>query len=150
MLLHPHHGLCLLHFVKKGYSDDFTAQMERISKLLSDTNPDIALTFSSDAICEACPHNQKGVCETAKKVRSYDQAVLNLCGLKENDVLPYAAFRKLCKEKILRAGRLCEVCGDCCWAELCAQVSAKRYSTAAKNHSEASASHENPKSCRNF
>lgn len=125
--LHPHHGLCALHFQEHGYDDLFTAHMSLLLTGLSVQNPPVALTPEPDLICLACPHNTAAGCETAAKVRRYDEAVLALCGLRAGDTLPWQEFLQLCREKIVDPGRMEQVCGDCSWAALCKEIGDARF-----------------------
>lgn len=125
--LHPHHGLCLLYFENSGYSDLFTAHMGLIRDGFAHADRPVRLTLDADIICIPCPHSQNGRCETADKVRRYDEQVLRLCGLSAGDALSFAAFEELCLERIVRPGKRAQVCGDCCWAQLCDRVGEKRY-----------------------
>lgn len=117
--LRPHHGLCGEFFRGEGYSGEFTENMRNVLNRLDSLNPEIRLTSGPDAICERCPNNIDGVCETAEKSCRYDLAVLDLCGLSEGDVLRRNVFRELVREKIILPGRLTEVCGDCRWYGIC-------------------------------
>lgn len=120
--LRPHHGMCFLFYEGKGYSEEFTDHMGRVIRVLSE-NPErsVRLTASADVVCEHCPNNAEGVCETAKKVRRYDEAVLNACRLQDGDVLPYADFSALVQTMILDAGLRRSICGDCEWDGICAK-----------------------------
>lgn len=120
MVLRPHHGMCFQFFEGKGYSADFTDHMGRvIRELTGDPNRPVTLTLGPDPVCEGCPNNRNGVCDTPEKVRRYDAAVLRLCGLRAGDSLPYQAFAALVEQRILEAGRRDEICGDCCWNAIC-------------------------------
>ena len=43
--LRPHHGICLLNFIGKGYSDDFSLNMSRMQQLLFE-NPETLITIT--------------------------------------------------------------------------------------------------------
>ncbi len=119
VLLHPHHGLCFAFFEGKGYSSEFTKNLAHVRKDLQENNPDIRLTCGSDPVCSACPNNKGGQCASAQKVEAYDRDVLSACNLGEGDILPYASFSEAVHDKILKAGRRREICGDCQWDEIC-------------------------------
>lgn len=119
--LRPHHGMCLAYFVGEGYSGGFSAHMGRV---LSSLSPETAaeLTAGADAICAQCPNSHGGLCETEEKVRRYDRAVLERCGLEEGETLPFGAFTSLVQRRILAPGLRRDICGDCQWDALCANV----------------------------
>ena len=116
--LRAHHGLCLHFFQGKGYSGTFVENMAR-KKAMLEQNPLVRLTDQADEICRACPNNLCGQCESAEKVRRYDQEVLSRCGLTPGDVLPYRELAERVQETILIPGRREEICGDCQWTDLC-------------------------------
>ena len=53
----PHHGMCLAYFIGKGYSEGFSAHMEKMLHILEKDVP-IRLVVSLDEICSACPNHQ--------------------------------------------------------------------------------------------
>lgn len=127
LLLRPHHGMCFRFYEGKGYSAEFTDHMGRVIRMLTeDPERTVRLTVSADAVCEHCPNNAGGTCGTAEKVRRYDEAVLNACGLKDGDVLSYAGFSALVQTKILEEGLRRSICGDCEWDGVCDAVHTRR------------------------
>ena len=77
----PHHGMCLAYFIGKGYSEGFSAHMEKMLHIL-EQDVSIQLVVSLDEICSACPNHQfltdeenpgekKEICEAQEKVFRY-------------------------------------------------------------------------------
>jgi len=120
--LRPHHGLCSAFFRGKGYSEEFTENMKAVLDRLNGGNVLVTLTAGADVICEVCPHNKDGECETSEKVRRYDAAVLKMCGLSAGETISWQDFKARVQENIVAAGRLSEVCGDCAWFGLCSGI----------------------------
>lgn len=120
LVLRPHHGLCLLHFVEEGYSDAFTANMAAAAARLRE-NPEtlVRLCIGADSLCAHCPHRTGSTCESAKPAR-YDTGVLQHSGLKAEQTLRWADLRE--KMVALSQVHLREVCGDCQWYSLCAAI----------------------------
>ncbi len=116
--LRPHHGLCIAFFEGKGYDDNFVENMKSVIISLSQ-NPNVTLITDEDVICVACPNNINGLCNCIDKVDRYDKMVLSLCSLPKDTVLPWETYKALVKEKIINAGMLGTVCGDCQWAYIC-------------------------------
>ena len=116
--IRPHHGMCLAFFVGNGYSNGFTAHMQEMLDLFQ-KGADVNIVIKTDDICSACPNNCKGVCEAADKVKRYDQAVLDQCGLKEEQKLAFTEFTQQVQEKIIESGKREEICGDCQWNRIC-------------------------------
>ncbi len=123
--LRPHHLLCISFFEGKGYSDDFTRNMSSVIEMLERENPEILLECGADIICGSCPNNRGGVCEAAEKVSLYDSAVLNLCGLKEEDVMNWKDLHTLAERNIINTGKLKDVCGSCQWFGICGRYFGK-------------------------
>lgn len=115
----PHHGLCAEFFRGEGYDGDFVKNMSETLSLLNETEPTVTLAEGVDMICARCPHNVGDRCETAEKVSRYDSAVLRICGLSAGDSLRWQEFRDTVRKRIISENRLAEVCGDCCWYEIC-------------------------------
>lgn len=116
--LRAHHGMCLAFFEGKGYSDTFTAHMQKILDHM-ESNPKLRIVTSGDVICEKCPNLNSGICGTPDLVLEYDRQVLSRCGLKEEEEISWKKFSELVMEKILVRGEREEICGNCQWAEIC-------------------------------
>lgn len=79
--LRPHHGMCLAYFKGEGYSNGFSAHMQEMLDIFQ-KGAKIQLHADTDEICSACPNNEKGCCSSFSLVEAYDNAVLELCGLR--------------------------------------------------------------------
>lgn len=121
--LRPHHGLCIQHYVGQGYSNQFTENMSRIIESLKN-NPkqDIILSSTTDVLCDFCPNNQNGVCESEEKVAGYDRTCLSLCGFYDGQQLSWDLFKKTIAKTIIDGSKLRDVCIDCSWLQLCEKV----------------------------
>ena len=117
--LRPHHGMCMAYFIGLGYSDAFSAHMAGLLEELTGDSP-VCLTVGTDAVCGPCPNNGGGTCSKPELVAGYDRAVLERCGLREGQVLPFGRFTALVQERILAPGLRPGICGGCQWNEVCA------------------------------
>ena len=118
--LRPHHGMCFQFYKGKGYSKEFTENMDDLlGRLSENNNTNITLTLSADSVCGCCPNNINGICKTEKKVSGYDRAVLEKCGFGEGQTIPYGEFISTVKNIILDKNLREEICGDCSWNEIC-------------------------------
>ena len=84
--LRPHHGMCLAYFKGEGYSNGFSAHMQEMLDIFQ-KGAKIQLHADTDEICSACPNNEKGCCSSFSLVEAYDNAVLELCGLENGQIL---------------------------------------------------------------
>ena len=110
--------MCLRFFVGKGYNEDFVENMTSIKEKLKN-NPRVLITASPDVICKFCPSNNGGICDSQDKVAYYDQAVLDICNIKDGTIMQYLDFENSVRQKILSQGRRKEICGNCQWDDLC-------------------------------
>ena len=120
--LRPHHALCLQFFVGKGYSEGFVRNMQERKQLLEGSDPEVRTVCGCDIICSCCVHAASGSCESSDKVAGFDRKVLLLTGLSEGEPIRFSKLTELAREKIIRAGKLGEVCGSCQWWQLCSSM----------------------------
>lgn len=117
--IRPHHGLCIRFFQGKGYSPEFITNMTEIVEKLGE-NPEIRLVSGGDALCRTCPNRVGDVdCRSDEKVRGYDRAVLDRCGLDYDSVLSWQAFSARVEAEILDLNLRETICGGCQWTDLC-------------------------------
>ena len=119
MNLRPHHALCAQFFAGKGYSEAFVQHMYATLRVLED-GADVTLVDGCDAICEGCPNNRNGVCETDAKVNAIDRRAISAMGLSFGDTLPWRTLSALATQRIIAPGTLPDVCRDCEWIGICA------------------------------
>ena len=79
----------------------------------------IQLHADTDEICSACPNNEKGCCSSFSLVEAYDNAVLELCGLENGQIMEFDDFTDIVQKKILASGKRKEICGNCQWNSIC-------------------------------
>lgn len=120
----PHHGMCLAFFIGKGYSEGFSAHMEKMLKEFQKNLP-VRLVVHTDEICSACPNNEKNVCNSTEKVEAYDRKVLEICGISEGTELDFLEFVGIIQEKIINPGLRDRICGDCQWNEICSSCQSR-------------------------
>ncbi len=126
ILLRPHHGLCIRFFEGKGYSDEFTAHMEKVIKELHKKDSRIILTEAEDEICKMCPNFLEGGCKDREKVRRYDQGVLDLTGLQTGEEMTFLKLKEQITARITAPDRMRDICGDCGWAEICREKAERK------------------------
>ncbi len=120
--IRAHHGMCFSFFEGKGYSGEFTKNMQMIKEQL-DKDPEVFLLDEVDDVCVGCPNNQKGECTSAGKVQGYDRQVLEYCHLAPGMQIRWKDFEQKVRENILDKGRREKICGNCEWNEICKNFS---------------------------
>ena len=63
--------------------------------------------------------NEKGCCSSFSLVEAYDNAVLELCGLENGQIMEFDDFTDVVQKKILASGKRKEICGNCQWNSIC-------------------------------
>lgn len=118
--LRPHHGLCLLNFIGKGYGDAFTENMQRMKERLT-AHPEtiIRIAEGSDDLCSCCPHRIKAHCDS-EKPPVFDARVLEAAGIRTDRQLTWAELSRIMEP--VRAHRLAEICGNCSWFSVCSSL----------------------------
>jgi hypothetical protein len=128
--LRPHHLLCVLTYVGKGYSRDFVENFDRLAERLS-AGEAVEIVSGPDDICrplmgggchclEASPHRR-------------DRIAARLIGMVANVTVEAGAPLQLSPALVgaLREaftdGRLRGACDGCEWFDLCSEVAASGY-----------------------
>lgn len=122
--LRAHHGICLSFFIGEGYSSSFAENMAKVKREL-EKNALICIIDHADVICNKCPKNLNGECESEKTVSNYDKSVLVNCNISKDSVMPYIDFNRLVRENIINKGKRGEICVSCEWDSLCSSLENK-------------------------
>ena len=117
----PHHFLCTLGFVGKGYSPEFVKNFQKTADLLRKTSDGdqvlIRVTSTTDDICVPCPHRREKLCASEPKIMRLDHAHAEVLNLKEGDVLTWGeAKNRLAKYMSLE--KFEKACAPCAWKAL--------------------------------
>lgn len=105
-----HHILCTVLYRGEGYSGTFCDNMtQKVRELKADQEEPLMLVTDPDMICTRCPNRTPDdTCVDDKNhVKSKDLELLELFGLKENQLYSYrellqCAEKKLDKEKLFK------------------------------------------------
>ncbi|MCE0504712.1 DUF1284 domain-containing protein [Roseivivax sp. GX 12232] len=132
--LRPHHLLCVLTHVGRGYSPAFTANMAEVIARIG-AGEEIEIVTGPDDICAPLLGGEEAHCHR-DSVRARDHAaseeVGGLLGLTIRPgarlVLDAAALTAL--RDAFAAKRVRSACTGCEWASLCGSVAAERYAGA--------------------
>jgi hypothetical protein len=117
----PHHFLCALGFVGKGYSDRFTANMTAIVegrlRAPGGEGTPIEVVGRLDDICAPCPRRAGSGCSVQEKIDRLDAAHAAALGLTAGDRLTWGAAQSRIRARV-RPGDLARLCTGCEWLEL--------------------------------
>jgi len=129
--LRPHHLLCMLTFIGKGYTEAFTENYVRIAVRLS-AGEDILVVEGPDDICapmlgEAASHC---LCETVTerdlRAREAVEALLGMPAGPGASIRPDAEFLATMREAF-SAGAIRNGCVRCEWSPLCTGIAASGF-----------------------
>ena len=126
----PHHFLCALGYQGKGYSTQFTANMDDIvfARLRAFAKEDtlIEVVEVSDDICSPCPHRRGENCDKSDKIASLDRRHAEHLGLLTGQVIAWHEARERIRQRIV-PNDLDLICAGCEWLEagMCKQAVAK-------------------------
>lgn len=119
--LKPHHILCSIGFVGKGYDEAFTANMANIvyGQLRGPDGDDvrILITARADAICAPCPLRAGLDCHRQDKISRLDAAHAQALGVTPGEVLSWGD----CLDRVranVRPDDLDTICAPCEWLPL--------------------------------
>lgn len=136
--LRPHHLLCLLTYVGKGYSAAFTANYDAIAARIGD-GEDIQIIAGPDDICapllgDAEPHCHRDSVIERDRLALRDVGELLATPLELGQRLTLEPMLVLRMREAFTAGRTREACVGCEWHSLCTTISAGGYAGAAVRH----------------
>ena len=116
--LRPHHIMCINNFIGKGYSDEFVDNMRNVIALL-ENGAEIIFKKSCDNLCEKCPNRICNICESENKIIALDCNTISKLSLKYHNSYSFPELNKKYTNTIKTEKDIEEVCGDCCWIDIC-------------------------------
>lgn len=130
--LRPHHLLCMLTYVGKGYSPRFVENYEAIAARLS-AGEEIEIVEGPDDICrpllsDADPHCLGGSVDARDAEAAVAAAAVLGSPVKVGMRITPRAGLIARLRKAFVAGQLRSACSGCDWATLCDTVAAEGYS----------------------
>ncbi|MDQ0349554.1 DUF1284 domain-containing protein [Ancylobacter vacuolatus] len=129
--LRPHHLLCLLTFVGKGYTPAFTAQYRRIVARLNEGEA-VELVEGPDDICAPMLGESDHHCRNASVALRDTQARAVLAGLLGHPLEPGRAIA-LTEARVGRMrrafaeGGIRAACAGCQWSDFCTQIAGQGF-----------------------
>lgn len=117
--LRPHHVLCAIGWQGKGYSPEFTANMDRVvrDRLRADPATPVVFTFGADEICGPCPSRRGAGCAADARVRPLDRRHAEALGLRPGQRMSWAEAQQRAVSRV-RPVDLERICAGCQWLGL--------------------------------
>lgn len=129
--LRPHHLLCVLTYVGKGYSPAFTANMTRIARRLEASEP-VELVAGPDDICAPLLGGPDPHCHRASVVQRDRAAMKDLDEVLGIDastgahlVLDHDLVGRL--RAAFATDNIRSACAGCQWVDLCGSIAASGF-----------------------
>ncbi|PVB63800.1 DUF1284 domain-containing protein [Labrenzia sp. 011] len=124
--LRPHHLLCLLTYLGKGYTANFVRNYDRIVRRLN-SGEALRLVSGPDDICRpmlketTCHCRRSSVVERDRLAVDEISAVLG-CKLETGGRLSLSSAQICSLREAFRAGSIRSACAGCEWQELCSDI----------------------------
>jgi uncharacterized protein len=133
--LRPHHLLCLLTYVGKGYSPAFTANYDAVARRLS-SGEEIEIVAGPDDICAPLLGDPGAHCLRESVIRRDEAAAVDNAHLLGIPVaagsrIPLTAETLARLRRAFAAGTSRSACGGCEWSALCSRIAAEDFAGAA-------------------
>ena len=135
--LRPHHLLCLLTYVGKGYSADFTRNYDAIAKRLS-TGENILVVDGPDDICAPLLCDATAHCRNESVIARDSKAAEDVGRLLGAPILPGVTMEVgpdllLAWRTGFRSGQTRTACVGCEWSDLCTAIASDGFVGAVVN-----------------
>ncbi len=117
--LRPHHVLCAIGWQGRGYSPEFTDNMNDIvlGRLRADPGTTVRFTWEADAICGPCPSRRGEGCVSAARIWGLDSRHADALDVTAGDEMSWAQAQGRAVSR-LRPKDLDYLCHDCRWLAL--------------------------------
>jgi len=127
----PHHLLCLLTYVGKGYSAAFVANYDVIARRLS-SGEEVELVEGPDDICgplldDADPHCWRDSVTERDRQAALDLKELLGRPVEAGAVMSLTAARLQRMRAAFASGKTRAACGGCEWHELCTAIAGQGF-----------------------
>ena len=117
--LRPHHVLCAIGWQGRGYSPDFTRNMNRIvqGRLRADPTTEVVFTAGADAICGPCPSRRGTGCAAQDRIDALDRRHAEALGIAPGARMGWAEAQSRAVSRLV-PDDLDRICAGCQWLEL--------------------------------
>jgi hypothetical protein len=130
--LRPHHLLCMLTYVGKGYTSGFVENYDRVATRLNAGEEDIELVDGPDDICEGLLCESHAHCFNEGVVQRDERARLSVSALLGETLTAGKRLQTtpdfLVKMRLaFAAGEIRQACRGCQWIRLCDRIAASGF-----------------------
>lgn len=115
IVFRPHHFVCTLGFLGKGYSPEFVENYQKIvDKLNADPETPIRATDGQDSVCSACPKRvTDSICTSQDVIDKLDAGYKKLLPLEDGETLKWSEAKDRIRENVTLEDfkSICHICG---------------------------------------
>lgn len=136
--LRPHHLLCMLTYIGKGYSQNFTENYDAIIEKLNEPHSMIEIIKGPDDICaprlcdkdDSCHH-----CHDSEIIQNDMSALSDIQKIKGFENIAFGHKTALSPDiietlrKEFKNGKIRTACIGCPWHDLCTEISLNNFKT---------------------
>ncbi|HEX5235821.1 MAG TPA: DUF1284 domain-containing protein [Silvibacterium sp.] len=131
--IRPHHLLCMLTFVGRGYSPQFVSNLERIARRIASGNETVQIILGPDDVCEPLLADSECHCRGASVSERDRLAIEALSDLLaqpvcENETLRLDSTTLTRLRAAFAAGTIRKACEGCQWVPLCDEIAKNGFS----------------------
>ena len=130
--LRPHHLLCMLTFIGKGYTPVFVANFEQVVRRLSTGTETIEIVAGPDDLCAPLLCEADCHCHRASVLERDRLATESIAALLGHSLAPGTRFLLTSTDleqlrSAFAAGTIREACTGCQWKPLCDDIAANGF-----------------------
>lgn len=131
--IRPHHLLCMLTYLGKGYTPSFVQNYNGIIKRLN-SGEAITIVSGPDDICQAMLNEDDCHCHNKSVLERDALALAQINNFLKRDLMPgepilLSADNIAGLRKAFASGEIRGACAGCEWAELCTSIAAKGFAS---------------------
>ncbi|WP_347266483.1 DUF1284 domain-containing protein [Paracoccus sp. (in: a-proteobacteria)] len=111
--------LCAIGWQGRGYSPEFTRNMDAIvqDRLRAEPQTPVQFTAGADSVCGPCPHRRGSGCASDARIRALDGRHAAALGIAPGQRMTWAEAEGLALARV-RPADLAQICRDCQWLDL--------------------------------
>lgn len=129
--LRPHHLLCILTYIGKGYGQDFTANMTAVVRRIA-SGETIEVISGPDDICSPCHREKASHCHNARITRRDENAAQDISRylgivVGTGSKIDLNISMRMVLRQLFAAEKIRSACFECEWANFCGAIASSDF-----------------------
>lgn len=127
--LRPHHLLCMLTYIGKGYTTVFTENFTALMQEINAGAKDIEIVQGIDDICATRINNPlDSDCHCYEdRIQDRDTQAMSDLGISYGDIITLSREKLAKMREDFKTGKIRTACQSCQWQDLCTTVAKQDY-----------------------